>query len=193
MTVLRTTLDEELLEELTLAHRARDYRNATAVRCRVHPKLLTKWLRAGQNDDDPESLYARLFVAFGAIEGEIRAELIEQIADPTVETTAFDEGKPSSTVKRRTAGLQWLLERRFRQYRSDYAQKPDERDIAEMLTDEQAEALTVEAALAIAQAMAARMPAQLRPVFEGQGWEQLTAAERKALDAFRSKRKKTDA
>jgi len=191
---LRQELTEPLLQELVTAHESGDFRNATACRCRVHPKLLTKWLRAGQTSDEPESLYARLFVEFGRIEGEKRAKYLGELEDTRSEESHFDdEGNTVSTTKRRTDGIRWLIERRYRQYRADYVAKPDEYDVTTMLSEEQAEALTAEAALAIAAAIARAMPPQLRPVFAGEGWTQLDADEQRAVDAIRKRKQKSDA
>lgn len=173
---LVTALDEPLFERLTEVHRTgRDFRNVTALRCGVHPKLLTRWLRRGEAEEG--SVYARLFLAFGQIEGEIRARYIAEVenTETSREETTFADGLPAKrvVVQRRTTGVQWLLEKRFRQFRSDWVAKEDELEVAHMLAEQGSQALTLEAALHIARELAKNMPDQLRPIFEAARWVQL--------------------
>ena len=153
---LQTALTELLVAQLCETHReGRDFRNATALRCGVHPKMLTRWLKQGETDP-AGSLCSRLFMAFGRIEGDIRAEWIAEVANPVV---ACEE------TRRSTNGLQWLLERRFRQFRADWIPRPDEVNVGDMLTAEQQTGFSPEAALAIVRAMVASMPAELAGPF----------------------------
>ena len=173
---LMTALDEPLFERLTEMHRTgRDFRNVTALRCGVHPKMLSKWLRKGESEEG--TIHARLFLAFGQIEGEIRAGYIAEIenTETSREETTFENGLPARkvVVQRRTAGVQWLMEKRFRQYRADWAPKEDETEIAFMLAEQQTQGLSLEAALHIARELAKNMPEQLRPIFEAARWVQL--------------------
>lgn len=174
---LVTALDEPLFEKLCAVHRdGRDFRNATALRCGVHPKMLSRWLKQGERDEG--TIYARLFLAFGQIEGEIRAGYIAEVENTETsreETTFSAKGVPESkvVVQRRTTGVQWLLERRFRQFRSDWVVKEDELDVVHMLSEQQAQGLTLEAALQIARQLAKNMPDQLRPIFEAERWIQM--------------------
>lgn len=173
---LCTILDDALLDALCAAHADGDFRNATALRCRVHPKMLSRWLKQGAQDETGETIYGRLFVAFCRIEAEVRAETLRELRNPTAseEVTTFDEGKPSSreVVSRNTRQLGWYLERRFRQFRPDWLPKEDEADASELLTPA-AGALTPEAILAILDQLAAspeRLPPAAQSIFIRHGW-----------------------
>ena len=180
----QSILTRELCDRLCDTHEAgRDFRNATAVRCQVHPTLLTRWLKLGESDPNA-GLATELFMRFGEIESIIRAGYIAEVSDSTASTeeTVFDEGKPISktVVSRRTQGVQWLMERRFRQFRVEHVQKPDETEIVEMLVP-QATTYNLETVLAICQQMAAqpeRLPAAVRELFASTDW----AAPRKMTD-----------
>lgn len=166
---LQTALTEPLLEELCRTYEEGDFANATAVRCGVHPTMLKRWLERGKADDSA-GLYTRLFMAFGRIEGELRAEYIAECRNPEAsrEETHFDDnGKPISrtVTSRRTTGVQWLLERRFRQFRADWVPRPSESDVGDMLTAEQQAGFSPEAAMAVVRAMVASMPAELAGPF----------------------------
>jgi hypothetical protein len=166
---LRSGLDEALLAELCDTYReGRDFRNATALRCGVHPRMLSRWLTRGAADDTG-SIEARLFLAFGRIEAELRAEWIAEVANPEAsreETHFDDEGRPLSktATSRRTSGIEWLLERRFRQFRADWIPRPDEGEAGELLVAQQT-GFTPEAALGVVRAMVASMPAELAAPF----------------------------
>lgn len=166
---LQSALTEQVFERLCETYEQGDFRNATAIRCGVHPKMLTRWLERGKADDDERSLFTRLFMAFGRIEGDLRAECIAEIRNPEAshEETVFDDGKPISrtVTSRRTTGVQWLLERRFRQFRADWVPRPDEANVGDMLTAEQAQGFSAETALAIMRAMVASMPPELAEPF----------------------------
>lgn len=166
---LRSALDEDLFAQLCETHRTgRDFRNATALRCGVHPKMLTRWLERGAADEHA-GLYTRLFVEFGRIEADIRATWIDEVANPEAsrEDVHFDDnGKPISKTasSRRTNGVEWLLERRFKQFRADWVPRPDETEAAELLA-ERSQGFSPEAALAVVRAMVASMPAELAGPF----------------------------
>lgn len=175
--VVKDELTEPIFERLCETHRdGRDFRNVTALRCGVHPKMLSRWLQRGEREEG--TIHARLFLAFGQIEGDLRAKWIAEVEDTDAgrEETSYDEdGKVTSKVvtRRRTHGVQWLLERRFRQFRADWAVKEDESEIAQMLAEQQREALSLDAAIHLVRQIAQNMPAQLRPLFEAEGWRQL--------------------
>jgi hypothetical protein len=161
---LRSGLDEALLEQLCEVHReGRDFRNATALRCGVHPRMLSRWLERGARDEDA-GLHTRLFLAFGAIEGDIRAEWIGEVANPEAsrEESQFEGSKTATS--RRVTGLQWLLERRFKQFRLDWVQRPDEGEVGELLAAQQT-GFSPEAALAVVRAMITSMPPELAAPF----------------------------
>lgn len=166
---LQTALDEELLERLCTTHReGRDFRNATALRCGVHPRMLSRWLERGAADEHA-GLCTRLFLEFGRIEADIRADWIREVADPEAsreETVLDDNGKPISrtATSRRTTGLQWLLESRFRQFRSDWVPRPDEGEVGDLLAERQT-GFSPEAAMAMMRAMVAAMPPELAGPF----------------------------
>lgn len=172
----QSTLTPELVERLCSTHAdGRDYRNVTAARCGVHPGMLTRWLKLGAGNE-AAGLATELFMRFAQIEGDIRAQWISEIADVTasVETTEFDNGKPiSRTVNaRRTSGLQWLLERRFRQFRVEHAPNEHEQDALSLLQP-QAQSLTPEMAVALCQQLAAnpeRLPEPIRVLFAATDW-----------------------
>jgi len=175
---LVTVLDEALFEKLCTTHRDGDFRNVTAVRCQVHPKMLSRWLAQGAASETG-CLYSRLFVEFGKIEGEIRAEIIRETRDvqASFEETSYDEGKPvSKTVEtRRTNGLQWYAERRFRQFRADWVPRDDESEVIDLLQPK-AGTLTLEQATAIATQLAENMPPALQAIFQSKGWHRLETA-----------------
>ena len=172
----QSVLTRELLDQLCETHeKGRDFRNVTAVRCGVHPTLLTRWLKTGAETADG-GLYTELFMRMGQIEGDLRAGHIAEVSNPIASTehTEFDEGKPvSKTVEsRRTQGIQWLMERRFRQFRSEHIPKVDELEIATML-EPQATVYTAEMVLGIVQQMAAqpeRLPEAVRRLFAQTDW-----------------------
>lgn len=172
----QSILTRELLDKLCDFHeKGRDFRNVTAVRCGVHPTLLTRWLKTGAETENG-GLYTELFMRMGQIEGDIRAGYINEVSNPVASTehTEFEEGKPvSKTVEsRRTQGIQWLMERRFRQFRSEHIPKVDELEIAAML-EPQATVYTAEMVLGIVQQMAAqpeRLPEAVRRLFAQTDW-----------------------
>ncbi len=181
----QSTLTRALCDQLCLTHETgRDFRNVTAVRCRVHPTVLTRWLKRGQEDPDA-GLHTELFMRFGAIEGDVRAGYIDEVSNPVASTeeTAYEDGKPISktVVSRRTQGIQWLMERRFKQFRVEHIQKPDETEIVDMLVP-QATVYNLETVLAICQQMAAqpdRLPPAIRDLFANTDW----AAPKRIADA----------
>lgn len=172
----QSVLTPQLVDKLCETHRdGMDYRNVTAVRCGVHPKLLTAWLKLGERDET-SGLAADLFLRMGAIEGDIRAGLLKEAADPTasIEQTEFDNGKPVSKTltSRRTSGVQWLLERRFRQFRLEYVLTEHEQD-ALSLFQPQPSAMTLEMAETICRQLAAapdRLPPAIRALFAATDW-----------------------
>jgi hypothetical protein len=170
----QTLLTEPLLKRLLMTHRTgADFRNMTALRCGVHPKRLSIWLRQGAELED-ESLLARLFLGFALIEGELRAKSIKEVRNPEVkrETTEFEDGKPVSktSTARATDGIRWYLERRFRQWRADWVEREDEGPV-DALLQPQAGGLNVEAAKYIIAQLAERMPPELLAIFTAKGWK----------------------
>lgn len=171
-----STLTRELLESLCETHeKGRDFRNVTAARCGVHPKLLTRWLTLG-SEDESGGLYAELFLRMLAIEGTIRAVYIAECSNPSASTekTEYDNGKPvSKTVEsRNTRGIQWLMERRFKQFRVEHLAKPDELEVTAML-EPVATVYTAEMVLGIVQQMALnpeRLPEAVRVLFARTDW-----------------------
>jgi hypothetical protein len=168
----QTLLTAALLKELLATHRKGDFRNMTALRCGVHPKRLSIWLRQGAELED-DSLLARLFLGFARIEANVRAESIKEILDPEMkrETTEFEDGKPVSktSTARATDGIRWYLERRFRQWRADWVEREDEGPVDALLLP-QPGGLNVEAAKYIVAQLAANMPPELRDIFTAKGW-----------------------
>ncbi len=172
----QSTLTPELVDKLCSTHNdGRDYRNVTAARCGVHPMTLTKWLKLGAGNESA-GLATELFMRFAQIEGDIRAQWISELADVTasVEHTEFEDGKPvSKTVNaRRTSGLQWLMERRFRQFRIEHVLTDHEADALSLLQPA-AQALTAEMAIALCQQLAQNpegLPDQIRSLFATTDW-----------------------
>ncbi len=172
----QSILTRELVDQLCETHeQGRDFRNVTAVRCGVHPTLVTQWLKRGAAEAD-EGLYTELFMRFAKIEGDIRAVYIAEVSNPTAQTeeTEYEDGKPvSKTVTaRRTQGIQWLMERRFRQFRVEHVQKADETEAVSFL-EPQATVYTADMVLGIVQQMAAhpdRLPEAVRRLFAQTDW-----------------------
>ncbi len=169
-------LSRELCDLLCLTHeQSGDFRNVTAVRCGVHPVTLTRWLKLGATDESA-GLHTELFMRMGKAEGDFRATLLVAVADPTVtiqENGTDGDGNPTTkNVSRRVTGLQWLLERRFRQFRADSVAKPDDLEIADMLQPA-ATVYSLEMVLDICQQMAAqpeRLPVAVRQLFASTDW-----------------------
>lgn len=171
----QSVLTRELLERLCEVHAEGDFRNVTAARCQVHPKLLTRWLKLGAGSEEA-GLATELFMRFIALEGDKRAGYIAELEDTTASTeeTAFEDGKPvSKTVTtRRTHGIQWLMERRFRQFRVEHVLTEDEQDALSLLQP-QPQAMTTEMAFALCQQMAANpqmLPEPIRALFASTDW-----------------------
>lgn len=172
----QSVLTAELVEELCKVHEeGQDFRNVTAVRCGVHPTLLTRWLKQGAESAEG-GLCTELFMRFGKIEGDIRAGYIAEVSDPTASTeeSQYDDGKVVGKIvtTRKTSGIQWLMERRFRQFRVEHIQKPDELAISEML-EPAATVYTADMVLGIMQQMAAypeRLPVAIRLLLANTDW-----------------------
>ncbi len=172
----QSILTQALVDQLCETHETgRDFRNVTAVRCGVHPTLITQWLKRGALGAD-DGLYSELFMRFARIEGDIRAVYIAEVSDPTAQTeqTEYEDGKPvSKTVTaRRTQGIQWLMERRFRQFRVEHVQKADETEAVSFL-EPQATVYTADMVLGLVQQMAAnpeRLPEAVRLLFANTDW-----------------------
>lgn len=169
----RTTLTEALLGELCRTHRKGDFRNMTALRCGVHPKRLSIWLRQGAELED-DSLLARLFLEFARIEGDVRAESIGEIRNPETrreEIEYDDDGNETKKIStsRSVTGLTWYMERRFRQWRADWTPREDEGDVGEFLV-QQSGSLSLDAAKYIVAQLARNMPGELLPLFTAAGW-----------------------
>jgi hypothetical protein len=170
-----TTLTEPLLLELCQKHyEGRDFRTRTAARCGVDPDRLQHWLEEGARDINGDSLQSRLYREFAIIEAEIAAEWIGEVANPeiAVEESFFDdEGNLTSRTKRTrsTAGIQWLLTTRFRQFKPQHEPKPGDQGLEELLP-KQGGGLTLEAAMALVTQLAGSMPAALLPIFLNAGW-----------------------
>jgi hypothetical protein len=170
-----TTLTEPLLLELCEKHyEGRDFRTRTALRCGVGPDRLQHWLEVGSRDPESDSLQARLFREFSRIEAEIAAEYIAEVANPEVETEESffdDEGNLTSKTRRKrsTAGVQWLLQVRFAQFKPDHTLRPVDKPVEDLL-QKQTGTLSLEAAMAIVTQLASSMPEQLLPIFTSAGW-----------------------
>jgi hypothetical protein len=172
----QSTLTRELCDLLCETHeKGRDFRNVTAVMCDVHPVTLTRWLKQGAESPDA-GLHTELYMRMAKAEGAIRAGYIDECSNPSAstETTEYDNGKPvSKTVEsRNTRGIQWLMERRFKQFRSEHIQKPDELEVTAML-EPVAAVYTADMVLGIVQQMAAnpdRLPEAVRRLFAQTDW-----------------------
>jgi hypothetical protein len=172
----QSVLSRELCDKLCEAHQeGRDFRNITAVRCGVHPVTLTRWLKLGSSDENA-GLHSELFMRMAKAEGDTRAAYISEVSNPVASTeeTEYADGKPvSKTVEsRRTQGIQWLLERRFRQFRADSVPKVDDLEMADLLQP-QATVYSLEMVLDICQQMAAqpeRLPVAVRQLFANTDW-----------------------
>lgn len=173
----RSDLTQELVDELVRVHEeGKDFRNSTAIRCNVHPRRLKNWLLTGSREGQ-DTLHSQLFLRFAKVEADLRAKNIAEVLNTTVmtEETTFDPetGKPASSVmmKRSTAGTQWYMERRWRQFRNDWTPNEDDQEVCHMLTEQAAgSGLNLEAAFAIVAQLAAAMPPQLAEVFVRAGW-----------------------
>lgn len=174
-------LNQDLVDRLAKRHReGRDFRTQTALLEDVHPDLLQDWLEKGSRDVEGKSVESDLFRKFSKVEGEIRAEWIGEIANTIVATeeTEFDgEGKALKKTRttRSVSGVQWLLSKRFPQWRDGYTMKPTEKPAEDFLQRQPGQGLTLEAAIAICEMIAASMPPQLAPVFAAHGWVRLPA------------------
>lgn len=173
----QSTLTRELCDKLCDTHASgRDFRNVTAVMCDVHPVTLTRWLKLGAESPDA-GLHTELYMRMAQAEGTIRAEYIRETSNPIASTehTEYEDGKPiSKTVEsRRTNGIQWLMEKRFRQFRVEHIAKPDELEVTAML-EPQAMVYTADMVLGIVQQMAAhpeRLPEAVRKLFAHTDWQ----------------------
>jgi hypothetical protein len=170
-----TTLTEPLLLELCQKHyEGRDFRTRTAARCCVDPDRLQHWLEEGARDINGDSLQSRLYREFAIIEGDIAAEWVGEVCNTeTAAEECFydDEGNLTSRTKRTrsTAGIQWLLTTRFRQFKPQHEPKPGDQGLEELLP-KQGGGLTLEAAMALVTQLAGSMPVQLLPIFLNAGW-----------------------
>lgn len=177
ITEYKTVLDEELLSELCRIHRdGKDFRNVTAIRCHVHPMRLKTWLWWGEKSgqDERVTLYTRLYLEFARIEAELRAANIAEVLNTIISTedVTFEGGVPVSktVVKRSTNGVQWYMERRWRQYRADWEPNDLDRETVLMAGLQTAGALTTDAAEAICSQLAEAMPPRLLEIFTARGW-----------------------
>ncbi len=166
----RTELTEDVLAELCAIHeKGRDFRDVTAVRCNVHPKRLSVWLRRGAMGGDLTSPFVRLFLAFGRIEGDLRAKCIDEVLDTTKETIKIvSDGKGGETkdvIKRDSAGVRWYMERRFRSYRIEALPTDDNAEVSTMLNADAPQVKNAEAAVGVIRQLAAAMPPELMRVF----------------------------
>lgn len=152
-----SVLTDALVDELCTVHREGDLIPGTALACGVHPDLLRQWLEKGSTLDAPDP-FARLFATFAVIEAEIRREDFKKIRDP---------------FTKNAAGIIWYLEKRNPMLRKDAVPKGGQIfNVAELLEPKQ-NGLSKEAAVWIAQQLAAHMPDELKPIFEKAGWKQL--------------------
>lgn len=187
----RENLDQTLVDDLCKTHEeGRDFRNATAIRCNVHPRRLKNWLLTGAREGR-DTLHAQLFLRFSKIEADLRAANIAEVLNTTVctEETQFDDtGKPISKTlhKRSTNGTQWYMERRWRQFRNDWTPNEDDQEVSQMLTEQATgSGMNLEAAFAIVAQLAAAMPPQLAEVFSANGWQRLSPDEARHLRDLR--------
>lgn len=172
----QSTLTRELCDLLCQTHEeGRDFRNVTAVRCDVHPVTLTRWLKIGA-ESETAGLHTELYMRMAKAEGLIRAGYIKEVEDPiaSTEECQYDEGKliGKTTSSRRTSGVQWLMERRFKQFRVEHIQKPDETEVLSMF-EPQATVYTADMVLGILQQMAAdpeRLPVAFRVLLANTDW-----------------------
>jgi hypothetical protein len=172
----QSTLTRALCDQLCKTHEeGRDFRNVTAVMCDVHPVTLTRWLKLGAESPDA-GLHTELYMRMCKTEGGIRADWIAEVADTTVslEDVTYDDGKPvgKTTTSRRTHGIQWLLEKRFRQFRKEHIHKVDELEVTALL-EPQAVVYTADMVLGIVQQMAQdpeRLPPAIRQLFANTDW-----------------------
>jgi hypothetical protein len=150
-----STLTDELVDELCTVHREGDLIPGTALACGVHPDLLRGWLEKGSTVDAPDP-YARLFATFAVIEAEIRREDFRKVRDP---------------FTKNSAGIIWYLEKRNPMLRKDAVARAGQIfNVAELL-EPKTSGLSKEAAVWIAQQLAAHMPDELKPIFTKAGWK----------------------
>lgn len=190
-----STITEPLVDELCRVHReGKDFRNVTAIRCGVHPEKLKAWLLRGASSQDTTNLYVKLALQFALIEADLRAANIVEILNTQTksEETEFSEktGQPIKTTKtaRSTAGIQWYMERRWRQWRADWQPTEQDSEASTLFTAQIAGALSKEDGLAIVGQMAANMPPQLLPSFDQHNWLKLTPEERAMVEQVRKQR-----
>ncbi len=169
----------------------KDFRNVTAIRCGVHPEKLKAWLLRGATSQDTTNLYVKLALQFALIEADLRASNIVEVLNTQTkhEEIEFSEktGLPVKTTKtaRSTAGIQWYMERRWRQWRADWQPTEQDSEAATLFTAQATGALNKEAAMSVLGQMAAQMPDEPRAVFEANNWRQLSPGEIKHLEALR--------
>lgn len=171
-----SVLTQALVDQLCETHdKGRDFRNVTAARCKVNPKLLSRWLRMG-SEDETGSLHAELFVRMLAIEGEIRAGYIAEVENPlaSTEESTYEGGKlvGKTVTSRSTRGIQWLMEKRFAQFRVEHIAKVDELEVMTLL-EPAAIVYSADMVLSIVQQMAAnpeRLPEAVRVLFARTDW-----------------------
>ena len=172
----QSTLTRALCDQLCETHeKGRDFRNVTAVMCDVHPVTLTRWLKLGAESPDA-GLHTELYMRMAKAEGGIRSGYIGELSNPIVSTekSEYADGKTvGKTVEtRNTRGIQWLMERRFRQFRVEHLQKPDELEVTAML-EPQVIVYSAEMVLGIVQQMAQnpeRLPEAIRVLFARTDW-----------------------
>lgn len=183
--VFQTKLTEELLVELCRVHKeGKDFRNVTALRCRVSPERLKLWLNMGVRHiaEETPTLHARLAMEFAIIEADLRAENIREVLDTTVKTEDIefnDKGAPISKklVQRSVHGTIWYMERRWRQYRKDHSAGDADGELSQLLSGAAPSGgLSVDQAMQICRQLAERMHVEpsMRPVLElflGTGWK----------------------
>jgi hypothetical protein len=163
-----TTLTQEKFDQLCTVHReGRDFRNVTAIRCDVHPRLLTRWLKRGAANEE-DGLYTELFMAFGRIEGAHRAEYNAELVNTTVHYEKYDaETRTRTVTKRDTRGLQFFMGKRYEQFADREGRtRDDECDMSELLEQMQAQQLTGPSARHIIAQFVAMMPAELGEPFQ---------------------------
>ena len=157
---MKTELTPELVEKLVKVHTgSRDFRNATAVACGVHPATLSKWLTRGvvSENDEPYSSFALRFMQ---AETDIRTRYLCDMLD--------------SEDRAHVSAIQWYLERRFKQWGRGERKDPEHEALDVLEATQTKGGLTPEQRMeAIAKWFAKPTP-QLIKILHRAGWRKET-------------------